>query len=109
MKNARKEELEGKWKKLVVQAVTDDNFKERLVERPIEIMADYGLTVPEGVDVRTVRDNVITLIDPKDAEVDLAEELRWWRIRLDVIAEFGKEDSSDGGNTGPESEEGEDI
>ena len=33
MKNARKVELEEKWKKLVTQAVTDDLFKTKLIEK----------------------------------------------------------------------------
>ena len=92
MKRVRKEELETKWKKLVTKAVTDDVFKVQLRDDPIKHMNEYELEVPEGVEVRVGVNNIITLIEPKEAPDALKEEVKWWRVRLDMIQEFGQDE-----------------
>ena len=110
MKNARKVELEEEWKKLVTQAVTDDLFKTKLIEKPIEMMKQFELTVPEGVEVLSGHANTITLVEPKDSSEALKSEIRWWRIRLDMIQEFGQaEVDTQATAAGPPTTEEEDV
>ncbi|MFQ5482959.1 MAG: hypothetical protein ACE5ER_09385 [Nitrospinaceae bacterium] len=101
MKRAQKEEMDAKWKKLAIQAVTDDRFKEKLVAKPIEIMESFDLTIPEGVEVRRGHGNVITLIEPKETTPSLSTQVKWWRVRLETIQEFGR-DHTQSGETAPD-------
>ncbi|QPJ63589.1 MAG: hypothetical protein G3M70_17575 [Candidatus Nitronauta litoralis] len=110
MKNVRKQELLEKWKKVATKAVTDDLFKEKLVKDPIGKMAEFDLTLPEEIEVLTGHANTITLVEPKDATENLKSEIKWWRVRLDVIQEFGQDER--GGNAavaGPAGDEDEDV
>lgn len=110
MKNVRKQELLEKWKKVATKAVTDDLFKEKLAKDPIGMMAEFDLTIPEEIEVLIGHANTITLVEPKDASENLQSEVKWWRVRLDVIQEFGKDDrGGEAAVAGPAADEGEDV
>jgi len=89
----QREELEKKWKAIVVKAVTDDDFKRELVEDPIARMADEGLPLPEGVDFKKTGKDLearFQLIAPAQASEELKSQIRWLSLRLDMIREFGQ-------------------
>ncbi len=110
MKNVRKLELLEKWKKVATKAVTDDLFKEKLVKDPIKMMAEFDLMIPDEIEVLVGHANTITLVTPKDASENLTSEIKWWRIRLNVIEEFGQDErGGDGAVAGPKSDEDEDV
>lgn len=111
MKNARKEELEGKWKKVATKAVTDDNFKDKLVADPLGMMEGFELTLPEEVEVLRGHGNTITLVEPKDPSEHLSSEVKWWRVRLAMIQEYGYDESSqrEHGTAGPQGAEDDDA
>ncbi len=107
MKHKKKEELDGKWKKVATQAVTQDDFKWKLKENPIEELGKFDLHVPEGVEVKIGTGGIFTLVPPPDVSDEITDEIQWWRWRLDMIAEFGRADKETGVNlTAPASEEG---
>ena len=99
MKNKKKEELNGKWKKVAIQAVTQDDFKWQLAGDPIEELKKFDLHVPEGVAVKIGTGGVYNLVPPSDASDELNSEIQWWRWRLDMIAEFGRADHEKGVHT----------
>ncbi len=111
MKNARKEELNGKWKKVATKAVTDDKFKAQLVADPLAVMEGFDLTLPGDVEVLKGHGNTITLVEPKNASEHLTSELKWWRVRLNVIQEFGQDENRhrDHGTAGPQGAEDDDA
>ncbi len=110
MKNVRKQELLEKWKKVATKAVTDDLFKEQLVKDPIGMMAKFDLTLPDEIEVLTGHANTITLVEPKDASDNLKSEIKWWRVRLDVIQEFGQDERGGGAAVaGPAADVDEDV
>lgn len=62
--------------RVIAQAWSDDSFKQRLMAEPTRVLADNGIQVPDGTEVRVVEntDRVFYLpIPPKPAE-DLSDE-----------------------------------
>lgn len=43
-----------KWSRLVAQAWTDPNLKQRLLNTPAAVLLEHGIAVPPGLDVRIV-------------------------------------------------------
>jgi len=43
-----------KWSRLVAQAWTDPNLKQRLLNTPAAVLLEHGITVPPGLDVRII-------------------------------------------------------
>ena len=111
MKNARKEELNGKWKKVATKAVSDDKFKAKQVADPLGMMEGFELALPEEVEVLRGHGNTITLIEPKGASEHLSSEVKWWRVRLAVIQEFGEDEDRhrEHGTAGPQGAEDDDA
>ena len=83
--------MDSKWKSIAAKAVTDDEFKKKLVAAPVEVMVENGLTVPEGAEVKVGVGKVQTLVLSSKASDELKEEVKWWMWRLDSIREFGRE------------------
>lgn len=103
----KKAQLDEKWRKLVTQAVTSDEFKGKLVADPVSIMNEYKIEVPEGVKVHVGADKIVNLVVPQDASEETKREVQWWRVRLDTISEFGKEEGNKGSTiVAPEMEDG---
>jgi len=90
--NNKKEELEKKWKAVVVKAVTDDDFKGQLVADPVAVMNENGITLPEGCKAAVGTGGRIVIQHPSDASDELKAEVKWWMLRLDITSEFGRDD-----------------
>ena len=106
MDEAKKQEMESKWKLVATQAVTSDEYKKKLFRNPLEVMKESGLEPPAGAKVNKSVDNEIRLILPEDASDELKVEVTWWDWRFKTIREFGKEIETGTQEVMPESEEG---
>ncbi len=92
MNEERKAELEKLWKKIATLAVTNENFKSRLVNDPIGVMSEQGLTLPAGAQSRVDTEKEVNIILAPEVSQELALESQWWKRRLDMVREFGKAD-----------------
>ncbi len=107
MKHKRKEELNGKWKQVAKKAVTDDDFRKRLAKNPITVMKEHDLHLAEGIEARLEAGYEIKLFTAPDTAEELQEEVKWWKVRVDMIREFGKDVVLTSGNiAAPDDEEG---
>lgn len=107
MKNKRKVELDGKWKQVATKAVTDDDFRLKLAKNPVTVMKECNLELPEGIEARLEAGYEIKLYTAPDATEDLQSEVKWWKVRVDMAREFGKDDKVVAGKfAAPETEEG---
>ena len=103
---AKKADMDKKWKSIATQAVTQDEFKRKLVKDPIQVMGEFDLNLPEGVRPNIDANNMIKLIFPEDSPEELKAEVTWWQWRLNTIQEFGKEVKVGVQHVAPETEEG---
>jgi len=107
MKNKRKVELNDKWKQVATKAVTDDNFRRKLAKNPITVMAECDLSLPDTIEARLEAGYEIKLFATPELAEELKEEVKWWKLRVDMIREFGKDDKiTTGSIAAPETEEG---
>ena len=107
MNRKRKIELDAKWKKIATEAVTDDQFKERLVNDPVGVMSEFEIILPEGVDAKKVTGSVLRLVPSAELTDEVKEETKWWQLRLDMIREFGHDDGKASSDAiAPDAEEG---
>jgi len=91
MNKARKNDLDEKWKAVVIKAVTDAEFKRVLTDNPIETLAANGMNLPHGVEAKTARNKKISLVLTDKATEELKAEIHWWNLRLETAWEFGQE------------------
>lgn len=105
----RKQELDAKWKQVATQAVTRDDFKNKLIANPVAVMEEFEIRLPEGVDAKTGTDGVIKLFPPEGADESVLEEVQWWKWRLDMIRQFGRGDGSGGHSMAAPDATGEDV
>jgi hypothetical protein len=107
MKNKRKVELDANWKKVATEAITNEEFKDKLVADPVAIMGEFGLVLPEGIIPKYGTGHVLRLTHATDISDDIRDEVQWWRWRLDMIREFGREEAERGVKiVAPETEDG---
>ncbi len=107
MKNKRKEELNGKWKKVATKAVTDDDFRKKLAKNPITVMKECDLSLPDTIEARLEAGYEIKLFTAPEVAEELKEEIKWWKLRVDMIREFGKDFKVTSGHiAAPEAEDG---
>ena len=108
MKNKRKEELKAKWKLVAAKAVTDDDFRKRLAKNPITVMKEFDLLLPDTIEARLEAGYEIKLFTSPELAEEMKEEVKWWKLRVDMIREFGKEEVKKAGTTAaaPETEDG---
>ena len=107
MKNKRKEELNAKWKQIATKAVTDDDFRRKLAKNPITVMKECDLALPDTIEARLEAGYEIKLFAASEFAEELKEEVKWWKLRVDMIREFGKDDKITAGSiAAPETEEG---
>ncbi|MDH5763311.1 MAG: hypothetical protein OEZ51_10030 [Nitrospinota bacterium] len=107
MKNKRKVELNEKWKKVATKAVTDDNFRKKLAKNPITVMKECDLSLPNEIEARLEAGYEIKLFTAPELAEEMKEEVKWWKLRVDMIREFGKDDKVTSGNiAAPATEEG---
>ena len=61
------EKQENTFGKVVAKAWQDEEFKQKLLSNPAEVLKDSGLNVPEGVEVRVVEndDKVVHFVLPQ--------------------------------------------
>ncbi|CCQ91189.1 conserved hypothetical protein [Nitrospina gracilis 3/211] len=110
MKHKRKTELDEKWKQVATQAVTQEEFKQRLVANPVSVMGEFEIHLPEGVEAKVGIEGAVKLFPPDGASEDVLEEVQWWKWRLDMIRQFGREDKYTGvKHTMPESSDEDDV
>lgn len=95
MDKNKKEELDKKWNVIVLKALSDDEFKAKLVKNPISVMVENGLAIPEGCKSGEASGNRVGIQLPSNASDELKEEAKWWRWRLDMTHEFGKDEQKE--------------
>ena len=108
MKNKRKTELNDKWKQVAAKAVTDDDFRKRLAKNPVTVMKEFDLLLPDNIEARLEAGYEIKFFTAPENAEELKEEIKWWKLRVDMIRDFGKDDIKKVGTTAaaPETEEG---
>jgi hypothetical protein len=64
------------WGQIVARAWSDEDFKQRLLSDPRDVLTEYGLEMPDGAALRVVQDTpeVHHLVLPVSPEGDLADE-----------------------------------
>lgn len=92
MDKNKKDELDKKWNAIVLKALSDDDFKEKLVKNPIDVMVKNGLTIPEGCKAGEASGKIAGLQLPANASNELKEEVKWWKWRLEMTFDFGKDE-----------------
>ena len=97
MEPNKKEELDKKWNAIVLKALSDKEFKKKLVKDPANIMIENGLGIPEGCKVGTTSTNTFGLQLPPNASDDIKEEATWWKWRLEMTHDFGKDEGKNSG------------
>ena len=107
MKNKRKVELNDKWKQVATTAVPDDDFRKKLATNHITVMEECDLSLPDTIEARLEAGYEIKLFTTPELAEELKEEIKWWKLRVDMIREFGKDDKvTTGSIAAPETEEG---
>jgi hypothetical protein len=92
MEPSKKEALDKKWHAIVLKALSDEEFKIKLVKDPANIMIENGLNIPEGCKVGTTSNNTVGLQLPPNASDAIKEEATWWKWRLEMTHNFGKDE-----------------
>ncbi len=70
---AKPDEFIDAWRKICSRAWGDENFKQRLVANPGEVLAEEGLEAPPGVSYKVVENqpnelNLVLPAPPQDVE-----------------------------------------
>ena len=95
----RKKELDDKWKEIVTKAITDEEFKKKLVADPILVIEEQGLKVSDGIKISFDEVTKIHKVGvDNDSNEEITAEGKWWSIRLKMIKEFGVELNRQVGN-----------
>ena len=95
----RKKELDDKWKEIVTKAITDEEFKKKLVADPIKIIEEQGLKAVDGIKIAFDEVTKIHKVGvDNDSNEEITAEGKWWSIRLKMIKEFGVELNRQVGN-----------
>lgn len=67
------------WAKIVARAWADAGFKQRLLDDPGSIMAEEGMPVPDGMEIKVVEATekqawLVLPPKPEDGEIETGEE-----------------------------------
>ncbi len=64
------------WGQVVARAWDDEDFRQRLLADPRAVLAEYGMDVPEGMEIKVVEDTpeVCHLVLPASPAGELADE-----------------------------------
>ena len=92
MEQNKKDELDKKWNAIVLKALSDEEFKKKLVKDPTSVMIENGLKIPKGCKVGKTSTKTAGLQLPLNASDDLKEEVTWWKWRLEMTKNFGKDE-----------------
>ena len=73
------DEFQKAYGKLVAAAWADEDIKQRLMESPKEVLKEYGVEMPEGVDIRVVEDtpeikNLVLPVMPDNIDFEVLDE-----------------------------------
>ena len=104
MKQNKKDELDKKWNAIVLKALSDEGFKKKLVKDPASVMVENGLSIPEGCKIGEASVVKVGIQLPPNASDDIKEEAKWWRWRLEMTHNFGKDEqksSSEASSSAP--------
>ncbi|MZG54418.1 MAG: hypothetical protein F3742_08320 [Nitrospinae bacterium] len=95
----RKKELDDKWKEIVTKAVTDEEFKKKLVADPVNVIEEQGLKAGEGIKIAFDEVTKVHKVGvDNESNEEIVAEGKWWGIRLKMIKEFGVELNRQVGN-----------
>ena len=95
----RKKELDDKWKEIVTKAVTDEEFKKKLVADPVKVIEEQGLKAGEGIKIAFDEVTKVYKVGvDNESNEEIVAEGKWWGIRLKMIKEFGVELNRQVGN-----------
>jgi hypothetical protein len=47
----------NQWSQIVAEALQDEDFKNRLLAEPEEVLKEHGMEVPQGIEVRVVENS----------------------------------------------------
>ena len=92
MEQNKKDELDKKWNNIVLKALKDEEFKKQLIKDPTGVMVENGLSIPEGCKVGETSTNTFGLQLPPNASDEIKEEVTWWKWRLEMTHDFGKDE-----------------
>ena len=87
----KKADMDAKWQKIASKAVTQEQFKQKLLKDTLGTLKDHGLELPESVKVSVAVNKDISIGLPDNCDEALKEEVKWWRWRIAAIKEFGHE------------------
>ena len=102
----KKEDMDRKWKTIATHAVTQEDFKQKLLKDPLQVMKEFGLQLSENIRPNIDKSKSITLLLPENSSEELKAEVTWWQWRLNTIREFGKDFQMGVQIVAPETEEG---
>ncbi len=70
------EEMEKKMGQLIAKAWADEDFKKQLLANPKEVGKEFGLVMPDGVDVKVVEntDKVFHFVLPPKPSDELSDD-----------------------------------
>ena len=95
----RKKELDDKWKEIVTKAITDEEFKKKLIADPIKVIEEQDLKASDGIKIAFDEVTKIHKVGvDNDSNEEITAEGKWWSIRLKMIKEFGVELNRQVGN-----------
>ena len=83
------------WSQIVARAWCDEGFMKRLLSDPRDVLAEHGMDVPEGMDVKVVEGAEAAVVDDPNAVRYLTlpasppEELAEEDLARDVVAWCG--------------------
>ena len=92
MEQNKKDALDKKWNNIVLKALKDEEFKKKLIKDPTGVMVENGLRIPEGCKVGETSKNTFGLQLPPNASDEIKEEAIWWKWRLEMTHDFGKDE-----------------
>ena len=84
---------------MATKAITDEEFKKKLVADPIKVIEEQGLKA--GDKIKIAFDEVTKVYKvgvDNDSNEEITAEGKWWSIRLKMIKEFGVELNRQVGN-----------
>ena len=92
MEQNKKDELDKKWNTIVLKALSDEEFKKNLIKDPSGVMVENGLSIPQGCKIGEAAGNIVGLQLPPNASDEVKEEATWWKWRLEMTHDFGKDE-----------------
>ena len=88
---AAEHEQAKRWAKVVAKAWADEDFKQRLIDDPASVLAEEGMEVPEGVELKVVEATekqswLVLPLKPEDVKIEEGVE----RLAAGLICSYFK-------------------